>query len=418
FAVLPEEAPRKAAFREFCRASGTALVDHARFEALAKYFSCSVPSMIDWRDWPKGYRTPAAPDVSAFAEAHADRVTFYIYLLWLVAEQLDGAQRSALDAGMALGLYRDLAVGVAPDGAEAWCHQDVLVEKARIGAPPDDFNPKGQNWGLLPFSPKALKAEAYRPFVKLIRSNMRSAGALRIDHVLGLARSFWQPESADIAGAYVRYPLNDLVGLVALESERNQCVVIGEDLGTVPETLRSALDERDLLGCRLLYFERDEAGTFRPAAVYPRNCIASIGTHDLPTLQGFWQGRDIETRAGLGLYPDEKGRRADLEERARQRNLLLLRLQAEHLLPAGIDPERPPEALSRDLVEAFHRFLGATPAMLKAVQLEDVVGTLEQANLPGTIDEYPNWRQKVGPPLQQLADDDRLAALLQAIAGR
>lgn len=416
FAALPEDAPRKAAFHTFCSTSGTALADHARFEALAEHLARENPSMTDWRDWPEGYRTPGTPDVLAFAEAHADRVTFYGYLQWLAAEQLDAAQSRALDAGMALGLYRDLAVGVAPDGAEAWCHQDVLVEKARIGAPPDDFNPEGQNWGLLPFSPRALQADAYRPFIGLIRHNMRSAGALRIDHVLGLARSFWWPEGADIAGAYVRYPLNDLLGLVALESERNRCVVIGEDLGTVPEILRSELDERDLLGCRLLYFERDEAGTFRSAAAYPRNCIASIGTHDLPTLQGFWNGQDIETREKLGLYPDEAGRRADLEDRARQRSLLLQRLQAENLLPDGIDPEHPPEALTQRLVDAFHRFLGATPAMLKAVQLEDAVSALEQANLPGTIDEHPNWRRKVGPPLERLVRDDRLAALLQAIA--
>ncbi|MDH3662218.1 MAG: 4-alpha-glucanotransferase, partial [Alphaproteobacteria bacterium] len=341
FSRLPDSAQRKSAFRAFYDAAGPSLTHHARFDALSEHMLRHDPSNTDWRRWPAGFRAPDAAGVQAFASRHADRVTFYTYLQWLAAEQQSEAQRRAIDAGMALGVYRDLAVGVAPDGAEAWSAQNVLIDGVRIGAPPDDFNPKGQNWGLLPFSPAALEAERYHPFIDLIRHNMSAAGALRIDHVLGFARSFWLPAADAAPGAYVRYPMKDLLGLVALESQRNQCLVVGEDLGTVPETLRSALDDHGLLGCRLLYFEQDRTGTPQPASAYPRNCIASIGTHDLPTLKGFWEGRDLEWRERLGLYPDQEKQGTDREAREKLKAALLQRLMAEGLLPDDIDPGQP-----------------------------------------------------------------------------
>ena len=264
--------------------------------------------------------------------------------------------------GMALGLYLDLAVGVAPDGAEAWSDQGLLIDDVRIGAPPDDFNPDGQNWGLLPLSPSTLRARGYRPFIDMLESSMRHADALRIDHVLGLARSFWLPTNPDIPGAYIRYPMRDLLALVALSSHRHHCIVIGEDLGTVPTFFRTALNEQGLLGCRLLYFEREEEGSYRPASAYPKACIASIGTHDLPTLKGFWQGRDIDWRERLELYADTAHAHHDRSERQRTKKQLLYLLEKENLLPGGIDPDRPPATMPRTLVDAFHRFLGHTPA--------------------------------------------------------
>ncbi|MGI9485624.1 MAG: 4-alpha-glucanotransferase [Geminicoccaceae bacterium] len=416
FTALPENSLRKAAFRAYCETEGTALQNHARFDALSEWMLRNDSSVTDWRRWPAGYQTPDSPTVQAFADQHADRIAFYAYLQWVARDQLSQAQVSAKKAGGALGLYLDLAVGVAPDGAEAWAEQDVLVDGVRIGAPPDDFNPGGQNWGLLPLSPTALKADHYRPFIDLIRRNMRAAGALRIDHVLGLARSFWLPAEGDTPGAYIRYPLEDLLGLVALESVRNKCLVVGEDLGTVPETLRKNLDERGLLGCRLLYFERDENDACRPAAAYPQDCIASIGTHDLPTLVGFWQGDDMIWRERLGLYPDQERFIADREEREGLKIKLLKLLLAEELLPDDIDPSRPPAALTENLLLAFHRFIGMTPAKLKAIQLEDVVGAREQANLPGTVDDYPNWRRKIGVPIEELATETTLSQLLEAVS--
>lgn len=414
FVRLPEDTLRKAAFRDFREAAGTSLVNHTRFDTLTERILLDDPVAANWRRWPDGYRTPKGPLIEAFAEQQAERITFYAYLQWLADEQLANAQRHAIDAGMTLGLYRDLAVGVAPDGAEAWADQDALVDGVRIGAPPDDFNPDGQNWGLLPLSPSALRAKRYRPFIDLIRNNMRHAGMLRIDHVIGLAKSFWQPLEEDVPGAYVSYPLDDLLGLVALESVRNRCVVVGEDLGTVPDTLRTALDDRDLLGCRLVYFERDGNDACRPAVAYPRNSIASIGTHDLPTLRGFWEGNDIAWREKLGQYSDTSAYLADRKERESWKIKLLQVLRAERLLPDGIDPGRPPATLQPPLALAFHRFLGKTTARMKAVQLEDIVGASEQANLPGTVDEYPNWRRKIVVTLDDLAADEHLKLFLEA----
>jgi 4-alpha-glucanotransferase len=413
FLDLPPSSPRASAFQAFRDAGGQALERQARFEALAEHLLHGDPASSEWRDWPEGFRSPEDPAVQAFAERHGERVTFYAYLQWLAASQLEQAQTRAVGAGMAIGLYLDLAVGVASDGAEAWSDQTALVDAVRIGAPPDDFNPGGQNWGLLPLSPAALKARAYRPFIDLLRQNMRHAGALRIDHVLGLARSFWMPADQDVAGAYIRYPLRDLLGLIALESQRQRCVVIGEDLGTVPASLRTELADHGLLGCRLLYFERDQEGACNQAALYPKACIASIGTHDLPTLAGFWAARDIDVREQLGLYaaPEQAGR--DRQERRQTLKAFLRLLAEEDLLPEGMNADQPPSSLPWTLVHALHSFLSRTPAALKAVQLEDAVGALDQPNLPGTVDQYPNWRRKIGPPLERLDQAPALASLLE-----
>ncbi len=422
FLGLDVSSPRRMAFRAFVEAGGERLARHIRFEALAEYFMREDETLTDWHDWPTAYQSPGTEAVQAFADKHHDRVSFYGYLQWLAATQLEQAQNDATAAGGAnaaggaIGLYLDLAVGVAADGAEAWSDQEALVNGVRIGAPPDDFNPNGQNWGLLPFSPQALHARRFRPFIDLLRQNMRHASALRIDHVLGLARSFWLPADRDVPGAYIRYPMQDLLGLVALESQRQRCIVVGEDLGTVPSSLRSALSDHGLLGCKLLYFERDEAGARRPASTYAKASIASISTHDLPTLKGFWEGRDIDWRKRLGLYPDQEKPIADREEREKQKAELLQLLDAEGLLPENVDPTRPPQTLPWSLVEAFHQFLASTPAALKAIQLEDALGAIEQANLPGTIDEHPNWRRKISVPLEKLSAERGLSALLRLFA--
>ncbi|MEM8952125.1 MAG: 4-alpha-glucanotransferase [Pseudomonadota bacterium] len=418
FQALPTASDRQRSYRTFIEAGGERLLRHIRFEALSEHFISKDQTLTDWHDWPVDFRAPDTEAVTAFAAEHENRVNFYGYLQWLAASQLEQAQEDATNAGMALGLYLDLAVGVAPDGAEAWSDQDALIDAVRIGAPPDDFNPDGQNWGLLPLSPKALQARRYRPLIDLLRQTMRHAGAIRIDHVLGLARSFWTPENRDVPGAYVRYPMRDLLGLVALESQRQHCLVIGEDLGTVPESLRSALADHRLLGCSLLYFERDEQGAWRNASTYSTTSIASIGTHDLPTLSGFWQGRDIDWRQKLGLYPDQDQETAEREEREKQKAGLLQLVENEGLLPERIDPSEPPTPLPWPLVEAFHRFLASTPAALKAIQLEDAVSATEQANLPGTVDEYPNWRRKISVPLEGLGAQQGLLALLRLFAAK
>ncbi len=407
--------PEVAAFAAFRAQGGPSLERQAIFEALLEHLVRDDPANRCWRNWPAGYRSPDHPAVAAFAARHARRVEFFQFLQWLADEQLGEAQAAARIAGMPVGLYLDLAVGVDPDGAEAWADPVTVAGRVRIGAPPDDFSPKGQDWGLAPLAPLALRAQAYAPFVELLRRNMAHAGALRIDHVLGLRRSFWLPPERELQGAYVRYPVDDLLGLVALEAERGRCVVIGEDLGTVPEGFRETLTAAGLLGCRVLYFERDHEGGFREAACYPPSCLASIGTHDLPTLAGFWVGRDIDWRERLGLFADPAQPARERDERALIRQRLLELLAREGLLPAGLDPAGPPAELPWSVVLALHELLARSPAEILVMQLEDAFGLVEQANLPGTTDQHPNWRRRLAVPLEELRTDPSVLELAQRI---
>jgi 4-alpha-glucanotransferase len=405
----------RAAFESFRSRGGPSLERQAIFEALLEHFIREEPRMSSWRRWPAGYRQPDSREVAAFAKRHAERVEFFQFLQWLADEQLAEAHAEARAAGMPVGLYLDLAVGVDPDGAEAWADPKTVAGRVRIGAPPDDFSPKGQDWGLAPLAPLALRAQAYAPFVELLRRNMAHAGGLRVDHVLGLRRSFWLPPDRDLQGAYVRYPLSDLLGLIALEAERARCVVIGEDLGTVPEGFRETLSEAGLLGCRVLYFERDRDGSFRRSYSYPSGCLASVSTHDLPTLAGFWTGRDIEWRERLCLFAEPGQSAREQAERAGTRRRLLELLAAEGLLPPRLDPARPPRELPWSLVLALHRLLARSPAEIVVMQLEDALQVVEQANLPGTTAEHPNWRRRLEVPLERLGAEPRVVQLAREI---
>jgi len=416
FARCSPESPAGSAFRAFQAQSGPSLARQALFDALLEHFEGLDPAAVTWRSWPASYRRPDGAAALAFAREQRERIAFFEFLQWLADEQLGAAQAAARAAGMPIGLYLDLAVGVDPDGADAWAEQDVVVSRVRVGAPPDDFSPKGQDWGLAPLAPHALRARAYAPFVELLRQNMRHAGALRIDHVLGLRRSFWLPPERDLPGAYVRYPLADLLGLIALESHRQRCVVVGEDLGTVPEGFRETLTEAGLLGCRVLYFEQEKPGRFRPPARYPQACLASISTHDLPTLRGFWLGRDIEWRARLGLFAEPAQAERERAERARLRTGLLRLLAAEGLLAPELDPDRPPAEMPWSVVLALHRALARAPAWIVVMQLEDALGVVEQANLPGTLAEHPNWRRKLLVALEELGSEPGVRSLAQALA--
>ena len=409
------QSPRWAAFEAFRREAGPRLERQALFDALFEHFHGQDPAHHTWRTWPLPYQDAASAEVARFAAAHRDRVAFFAWLQWLAEEQLEQAQRQASTV-MPLGLYLDLAVGVTPDGAEAWADRGSIVAGASLGAPPDEFNEAGQNWGLAPLSPHGLRVRAYAPIIEILRSGMRHAGAVRIDHILGLQRSFWWP-AGGAPGAYVRQPVDDLLGVVALESHRQRCVVVGEDLGTVPAGLRRLLDRTGVMGCSVLYFEREQDGSFRKAADYRSRSIASIGTHDLPTLAGFWAGRDIDWRERLGLYTDPA--QGERERGARQAELtaLLRLLESEGLLPHGIDPEAPPDDLPWPVAVALHRMLAGSPALLMALQIEDALGAIEQANLPGTIDQHPNWRRRLEPSMARLGRVHRLQELAAAIAG-
>lgn len=410
--------PRGEAFRAFQRAGGSRLRNFATFEALHEVFLASGVG-FSWHDWPIAMRDPSSPEVADFAAQQRERIEYFEYLQWEADRQLGEAARLGKEAGLSIGLYRDLAVGVDPQGAEAWAEQDLLVPGAAIGAPPDLLNLKGQNWGLAPINPLALRRRAYGPFIQGLRANMRHAGALRIDHVMALQHLYWIPRGmAASAGAYVSYPFEDLVHILALESHRNRCAVIGEDLGTVPEGFRERMRDANVLSYRVLVFARQADGSFAPPEQYPELATASVGTHDLATLKGYWTGRDLEWRQRLDLYPSAEQRAADRENRARERRLLLDALVREGVLP----PDAADTLLSdgnpefrAELSEAVHRYLGQSNARLVLLQIEDAVGELEQINMPGTIDEYPNWRRKLSLSVEEILSDPAFRQIAAAL---
>jgi len=410
--------PRAQAFRAYQAAHGPALRQHALFDTLQEHFHREDPQVGGWPAWPEAYRVPAAPEVARFAESHAARVEFYEYLQWQAELQLEAVGRRSMDLGLGLGLYQDLAVSVDRGGAEAWANQGLYSVATSVGAPPDEFNLRGQDWGLPPLVPERLRAAAYAPFIATLRANMRHAGALRIDHVMGLARLYWVPQGAETRdGAYVHYPFEDLVGIVALESHRNQCMVIGEDLGTVPDEVRATLARVGILSYRVLFFERQQAGDFKPPAEYPADSLVTAATHDLPTLAGYWEGRDLALRRELGLFPTDEPYKAQVLARSQDRARLLLALEREGLLPEGatVDPVSLPQMTSA-LLHQLQAYIARSPARVLVVQLEDVLGVREQVNLPATTSEHPNWRRKLPLALERWPDDERFTGLARALA--
>ncbi|HEX6102017.1 MAG TPA: 4-alpha-glucanotransferase, partial [Alphaproteobacteria bacterium] len=410
----PDSGPGRA-FADFLEREGQSLEEFALFEALAEHFAETGVGAY-WGHWPEPYRDPKSEEVACFAEERRGRVLFYAWLQWQADRQLGAAAAACRRAGMPIGLYADLAVGVDAGGAEAWGDPELLVREAHAGAPPDLWNMLGQDWGLPPWNPMALRARAYQPFIDLLRANMRHASALRLDHIMALMRLYWVPagERAD-AGGYVAYPLDDLLAILALESRRNRCMVVGEALGTVPPGFAGRLEDMGVLSYRLLYFERGEEGAFLPPSAYPRASMVAVTTHDLATLSGFWRGRDLDIKSELNLFPDEEKRNQAYEERARDRRLLVEALEREGVLgPAAASRAAAGREATPELIEAAYRFLGRSRARLLAVQIEDALGLIEQANLPGTITEHPNWRRRLPVTVDELDQQP----LLGRIAGR
>src|SRR5574341_45451 len=359
-----------------------ALRDFALFEALREEYGSG------WQRWPEAYRDPNSPAVKAFARKHANRVAFHAWLQAIARDQLQPAQRSARERGMPLGLYVDLALGADRGGAEVWSDQGAYAVGASCGAPPDGFNPLGQDWGLPPYSPRALRARAYRPFIDLLRANMPVGGALRIDHVMALSRLWWIPKGArPDKGGYVNYPFDDLLAILAAESRRARCLVIGEDLGTVPAELRAALNKAGVLSYRPLLFQQEN---------FPRDALVCVSTHDLPTWRGFWNANDLKLRRRLGLTVDFDGELAGREA------------EKQKLTRAGLDASP----------RSAHAFIARTPCKLAMLQPEDVFELLDQANLPGTVDEHPNWRRKLPLALERWRADERVSSLARVMAER
>ena len=406
---------QRAAFDAFRAAGGDVLESHARFEALHAMLAASNPAMLGgWRTWPLEYRDPHGAAVTAFANEHPDDVAFHAFLQWQAARQLDAAQRAAKDAGMAIGIIADLAVGADGGGSQVWSRPRDMLAGLSIGAPPDLLNALGQSWGLAAFSPRALKTGGFRPWIDMLRSAFSHAGGIRIDHVLGLARMWLVPEGADpTEGAYLRYPIDDLLRLVALESWRHRAIVIGEDLGTVPDGFPERLSATGLMGIRVLWFERlwhVPGQPFRPPHEWAGGALAVTTTHDLPTTAGWWHGRDIDWRARLHLFGEHSSE--DVERGAREGERQMLWIS---LCQAGAAHGERPAVEHPPIVEAL-RYVGMTPAPLAIAPVEDVLGFLEQPNLPGVTDPHPNWRMRMPKPVETLLEGDDVDARLHAFA--
>ena len=371
---------------------GTALANFAVFSALATETHGQV-----WWEWPEHYRRPESAAVAGFATTDPAGFFFQLYLQWLADRQFGAAAKAGHDAGLRFGFYRDLAVGTAPDGAESWANQGVYAGGVSVGAPPDAFSADGQTWALPPPNPAVPGRAWLDTFASLLRANMRHAGALRIDHAMGLSRLFWIPDGMPGAmGAYVQYPFEEMIGELSLESHRSRCIVIGEDLGTVAPGFRDRMTAASILSYRVLFFEREKEGLgFDPASAYPEKAVACVSTHDLPTLAGWWRGSEIEERRSLGSMSPEQADKADAE-RVIERTKLAEALGDPAL---AASPEATPT-----IVGAIHRFVAATPSMLVVAQADDLVGETAAVNLPGTDTERPNWRRRLEVDVADMFD--------------
>lgn len=397
---------RKKAFQAYLEREGEALDLFATFCALSEHWAEKDPTLAVWRDWPLPYQNPYSDEVRQFKKDHPEEILFHKYLQWQVEVQLTEVQEWAAYKGAAIGLYHDLALGCDPWGADTWAFKDFTISGFTVGAPPDDFAPQGQEWGFYPPRPDAYRQDGYRHFGKEIGNNASPGGALRIDHAMRFSRLFWIPTGLPAAeGVYVRYPLKEFLKVLALESVRRRTLIIGEDLGTVPEGFRETLRQWGIFSYRLFYFEKDEQGRLLDPQAYPEEALASVSTHDLPPLAGFWTLEDIRLRRTLGLIPDDDQLQRALADRIREKRRMIDRLrelgfltdEAAKVLHAQKEP-----LVTEDLHRAVLSFILHTRSKLAVVGLEDLFLVKDQLNVPGTVDAYPNWSRKAPYTLEEL----------------
>jgi 4-alpha-glucanotransferase len=396
--------PRAAELKKYVEREGDLLHRFAVHSALDQAIHKQCPEVWDWKGWPDQYQDPDSAATREFARKHWRSVLFYKYIQWQLDLQLAGAQEHAIQRGLSIGLYHDLALATDRFGSDLWAHREFFVSGCRVGAPPDGFSPKGQDWGFPPPNSDRHDEDGYRLFAESIRKNCRHGGALRIDHVMRFFRLYWIPDGREATeGTYVRDRFEALLSILALESVRQKVLVIGEDLGTVPDEARAVLHRFGILSYRLLYFEQDGNGRFRPPQEYPRHALASATTHDLPTLAGFWIGQDIDARRDAGLLPNDGAYQNMRGDRAREKQKLLDMLTGLKLLPEWFprDASQVPELVG-ELHNAIVGFLTSTPSKLMVLNQEDLLKQAEQQNLPGSTAEYPNWRRKMKCTVEEL----------------
>jgi 4-alpha-glucanotransferase len=401
------------AFDRFREEGGEALESHARFEALHAHLYGRDPSLWHWKSWPDEFRSPDAPGVASFAQEHEREVTFHAFLQWVADRGLGAAQAAFKGAGAKIGLIADLAVGTDGGGSHGWSRQGQILRGVGVGAPPDIFSPLGQSWGISAFSPRGLRDNGYTAFLEMLRAAMRHAGGVRIDHAMGLARLWLVPNGEDATkGAYLHFPVDDMLRLVALESRRHQAIVVGEDLGTLPEGFRERLDETNLMGLRVLYFEQEKDGRFTPPSQWSPGAVAVTTTHDLPTVAGWWKGRDIEWRVKLGRLGEGADGTPQREERARDRVHLWEAMRAS----GAAQGDMPGEDQGEEVATVAARHVASAACALALLPMEDALALEEAPNLPGTTEGHPNWRRRLPGEAATILDQPETAARLRAFA--
>lgn len=403
---------RRAAYEAYVEREGAGLMNACTWNALAEEYGPK------WRAWPSALQDPNSTEVQQWRSDHVAAVEFHVWLQWLLDEQLASAQGAAKRAGMQIGVIHDLAVGVAFDGADAWALQDVLAQGVSVGAPPDMYNQKGQNWAQPPWRPDALAEAGFRPFRDMLRTILQHSGGLRIDHILGLFRMWWVPEGMEpFDGTYVTFDHEALIGILVLEAHRTGAVIIGEDLGTVEPWVQDFLQRRGILGTSILWFERWPGGTIKQPEEWRGDVLASVTVHDLPPTAGYLAGEHVRIRSDLGLLNRSVSDELRVAELENSEWVAVLRER-------GWLPGDDAEVSVDQIVAALHRFVAATPARLIGVSLPDLVGDTRAQNQPGTDQEYPNWRIPLADrnqqpvPLEELPDAPLVEPVLAALRDR
>lgn len=400
------------AFKAFIAQGGDSLQTLAVYDALQEDLASQDKPSWGWPVFPKGLADFHSPDVKKFIKKNATRIKFFLWLQWQAALQLEQVNLVAKNNNMLIGLYRDLAVGVSEGSAEIWGNKELYCTNASVGAPPDILGPLGQNWGLPPMDPEKLYEQQYQPIIELFDSNMRATGALRIDHVMALLRLWWVVKGDHAKqGGYVYYPVDDLLAILALESHRHQSLVIGEDLGTVPDEIREKLAENGVYSYRVFFFEQAEDGGFFSPSHYPEQSMSTLTTHDMPTLTGYWHCHDLELGKELGLYPTDEILSSLYTSRHENKQSILDTLHGHHSVSDEVGKDVHQVGMNKALNFGLQLHMAGGSSELLSLQLEDWLEMDKPVNIPGTFNEYPNWRRKLTRELQDIFDDQSLQNL-------
>jgi 4-alpha-glucanotransferase len=404
---------RLKAFNEYVALKGDSLLQQAAYDALQFKFLKEDDTLWGWPVWPETFQSYQSEMTQTWIDTHKQEVLFWCYCQWNTELQLEEADQLAKSLGMTLGIYRDLAVGVGKSSSEIWANHSLYCEDISVGAPPDILGPLGQSWGLPPMSPDQLYQSAYQPFIELLQSNMSHCGALRIDHVMALLRLWWVPDNATAkTGAYIYYPVQDLLNILALESQRNQCLVIGEDLGTVPEGIDVLLEEAGVYSYNVFFFEQADDGGYISPSHYKNQAMATLSTHDMPTIKGYWHCEDLYLGEELGLYPEKAVLDKLMENRVYCKQQILNSLHGHGSIPSTYNRDATKTGMDQTLNFAMQTHLAKGKSALLSLQLEDFLEMENPVNVPGTFNEYRNWQRKLSQNIEQIFNNEQIKNLL------